>query len=105
VGDVNELFQIHGDLTRSFQPQGARQERWVDRMAFARWQLLRWQQVEAEELSEPSFSDPQRQTCAMELLTYRQARHQRAFTEAFEQLQRSARTRPGANHTSPIKTS
>jgi hypothetical protein len=91
IGDVNELSQIRRDFIRSFQPRTPQQERCVDQMAFARWQLLRWQRVEAEELSEPSFTDPTRQARAMELLAYRQARQQGAFTKAFERYQRSTR--------------
>jgi hypothetical protein len=94
IGDVNELSQIRRDLIQSFQPRTPQQERWVDQMAFARWQLLRWQRVEAEELCEPSFTDPLRQARVMELLTYRQARQQGAFTKAFERYRRSTRTRP-----------
>ncbi|MGA2739445.1 MAG: hypothetical protein ABSG65_18640 [Bryobacteraceae bacterium] len=96
MGDHSELFQIERDLTRSFQPRTSRQEDWILQMAYARWQLLRWRRVEAEELSEPSFSDPQCQARAMELLTYRQARQQAAINKAFERLQRSARTRTKA---------
>jgi hypothetical protein len=91
IGDVNELSQIRRDLTQSFQPRTPQQERWIGQMAFARWQLLRWRRVEAEELSEPSFPDPLHQARMMELIAYRQANQQGNFTKALERYRRSTR--------------
>ena len=91
IGSLDELRQIRSDYIQSFQPQTPKQDDLVLRMAFARWQMLRWQRVEAQELSEPSYIDPLRQARMMDLLTYCQARHQRAFTKAFEQYRRSIR--------------
>jgi hypothetical protein len=60
-------------------------------MACARWQLLNWQRAETHELGESSETDPLRQVRIMDAFSQRQARHQRAFTKAFERYQRSTR--------------
>lgn len=102
IGNLNELSQILSDFHQSFQPQNPQQDRLVDQMAFARWQWLRWQRVETQELSEPSQMDPLRQARMMDLFSQRQARHQRAFFKAFEQYRRSTRTYPRPESRPPL---
>jgi hypothetical protein len=91
IGNLDELRQIQRDFHQSFQPQNPRQTDWVDDMAFARWQLLRWQRAETQELNEPTHTDPLRQARLLELFSWRQGRHQRAFMKAFERYRRSMR--------------
>jgi hypothetical protein len=56
-----------------------------------RAKMLNWQGAETHEVSESTDTDPLRQNRIMGAFSQRQARHQRAFTKAFERYQRSAR--------------
>ncbi len=91
---LHELSQIRAQFVQSFQPENSEQLRRVQRMACARWQLLDCQRAETRFLSEPSQADPLIQLHVTDAFSRRQARYQRAFTDALEQYRRFTRPDP-----------